>query len=178
MTMLVCSTDYLYHYTFNYEGDKTEEIIEQGLRPLSDFPDGDRWKQLEAQIPDFYKNLYAMLAEPILRKPYDNSGVFVTPIDFYKIEGTYLSDKPRFVIPIARIDPKLAIVTYVIDDERVSLPFSQDNLHAIRELWTKDLVSQWFARDKHKVFFYVPQVATYQQGGIPIETTDLETPPQ
>jgi hypothetical protein len=144
-----------------------------GLRPLSDFPESERWQQLEAQMPGFYRNLYAMIAEPVLGRPYENSGVFITPIDFRVVTNTYLSDKPRYRIPIDRIAGDSAILTYVIDDERINLPFTPQNLSVASGIWTEDLIRAWFGRDQTKVFFYVPQVAAYQ-GRIDVEAGDFD----
>ena len=73
--MRVCSTEYVYHALLNPEFDKVEAILKDGLRPLSDFPESDRWRQLEVYMPGFYKNLYESIAQPVLKKPYSNSGI-------------------------------------------------------------------------------------------------------
>ena len=92
----VCSTTHLFHYMFNPNQDSLDSFMQNGIRPLSDFPESERWKQLEEHMPGFYKDLYKMMAEPVLKKPYTNSGIFVTPIDFRLLPNTYLHDKPRF----------------------------------------------------------------------------------
>ena len=124
-------------------------------------------------MPGFYRNLYGMIAEPVLGRPYENSGVFVTPIDFRVITGTYLSDKPRYRIPIDRIVGADAVITYVIDDERVNLSFGHESLERTSGIWDEAMIRDWFGRDQTKVFFYVPQVATYQ-GRIVVGPDDFE----
>lgn len=170
---IVCSTTHLFHYMFNPDQDSLDSFLGNGIRPLSDFPESERWKQLEEHVPGFYENLYKMMAEPVLQKPYPNSGIFITPIDFRLLPGTYLHDKPRFRIPIERIDPEMTVITYVSDEERIVLPFTVENLENIAGVWDAEKVTRWFAIDKTKVFFYVPQVAAYQ-GNIEITEDDFE----
>lgn len=69
--MQVCSTTHLFHALRNLEFDKVEAILCNGLRPLSDFPQSERWQQLEKMMPGFYKNLYEQIARPVLGKPYN-----------------------------------------------------------------------------------------------------------
>ena len=171
--MEVCSATHLFHYFFSDDTSARADMETDGLRPLSDFPDSERWQQLEAQMPGFYRNLYAMMAEPVLGTPYRNSGVFVTPIDFRGVTGTYLSDKPRYRIPIERIVPSDAVLTYVIDDERIVRPFDPGSLEEASRLWDEEMIRSWFGRDPTKVFFYVPQVAAYQ-GRIDVGAADFE----
>lgn len=171
--MQVCSTSHLFHYFFTEDPDQAAAIVEQGIRPLSDFPDSPRWRQFEAEMPGFYEKLYDMMAQPILGMPYENSGVFVTPIDFRLVPGTYLHDKPRFRLPVDRFDPRRSVLTYVLDEQRTAVPLSSEHLALTAEIWNADLVRQWFARDTTKVFFYVPQVAAYQ-GRVEVEPGDYE----
>ena len=170
---IVCSTTHLFHYLFNPNQDSLDSFLENGIRPLSDFPNSDRWKQLEEHMPGFYENLYKMMAEPLLKKPYPNSGIFITPIDFRLLPDTYLYDKPRFKIPIERIEPEMTVVTYVLDDERILLPFTDETLKDIAKKWDEKLVRRWFNVDNTKAFFYVPQVAAYQ-GRIEVVQADYE----
>ena len=172
--MRVCSTEYVYHALMNPEFDKVETIIKGGLRPLSDFPDSDRWQQLEKQMPGFYKNLYASIAQSIVNKPYTNSGIFVTPIDFQNLPASMMNSKSRFKIPVARLDPEYCVVTYVIQEERVSLPLTSANLKKVAEIWTAAMVQTWFAKDLSKIFYYVPQIAVYQPQGITVMREDFE----
>ncbi len=171
--MQVCSTTHLFHYSFSADAEHVSAILDTGIRPLSDFPDSPRWRELEAEMPGFYRRLYSMLAEPVLGLPYTNSGVFVTPIDFSLLPGTFLHDKPRFRLPVDRFDPARSVVTYVLDDDRSSFALSEDTLRRAADIWDADLVRTWFAKDTSKAFFYVPQVVTYQ-GRVAVETGDYE----
>ena len=175
--MPVCSTQYLYHTLLNPEFDALEPILKNGLRPLSDFPDSERWQQIEKHMPGFYKTLYEQVAQSILKKPYGNSGIFVTPIDFQKLPGSLLFNKSRLRIPIARLDPTYCVITFVLDDERVTLSLTPENLEQTAAIWDAEMVQTWFAKDMSKMFFYVPQVAVYQPGGIPVEAEDIEAFP-
>lgn len=174
MANKVCSTTHVFHYTFNPDMDALESFLAQGIRPLSDFPESERWKQLEKHMPDFYENLYRNIAEPVLKKPYPNSGIYVTPIDFRLMPGTFLYDKPRFEIPFSRLDPEWTVVTYVENDVRTALPFSLKAMEEIADAWDEARVRKWFGLDQTKVFFYVPQVAAYQ-GVIRVDEGDYST---
>jgi hypothetical protein len=158
---------------FNPEPEALQSFLDIGIRPLSDFPDSERFKQLQEHMPGFYEGLYKMIAEPILGTPYKNSGIFITPIDFRLLPGTYLHEKPRLNIPIDRLDPDQSVLTYVLEDERISLPFNQENMEAAAELWHEDMVREWFGIDQSKVFFYVPQIAAYQ-GKIEVFEGDVD----
>ncbi len=170
----VCRTDTFYHYLFRPSAEVHASILEHGLRPLSDFPESERWQAIQEARPRFFEWVYEYMAKEIVGKPYVNSGVFVTPIDFRLLPDTYLHDKPRFAIPLDRIDPEWACISYEIDDQRTSLSLTTESLQAIAELWTAEMVLNWFARDNTRVFFHVPQVVTYQSGGIPVRPEDYE----
>jgi hypothetical protein len=172
--MRVCSTDHVFHVLLNTGDEILSSILEHGLRPLSDFPESDRWRQFNEQMPGFFEDLYEMMARPILQLPYMNSGIFVSPIDFRKMPGSLLFARTRIKIPLSRIDPAFACLTYEIDGERVALPLTDHNLRETADLWTDDRVGEWFAKDRSKIFFYVPQIAVYQPGGIPVEAADIE----
>jgi len=172
--MIVCSTKNVYHALLNPEFDKVEAILKDGLRPLSDFPDSDRWKQLEEHMPGFYKKLYEEIAQPIINKPYSNSGIFVTPIDFQKLPGSIMNNKTRLTIPMARLDPDYCVLTYVLNEKRESLKLTPENLEKAADIWTDEMVQTWFAKDPSKIFFYVPQIAVYQPHGIPVQREEVE----
>lgn len=170
----VCRTDTLYHYLFRPSADVHASILENGLRPLSDFPESERWQAIQEARPGFFKWVYEYMAVSVINKPYVNSGIFVTPIDFRLLPDAYLHDKPRFAIPISRIDPEWACISYEIGDQRTSLPLTAESMQVVAELWTAETVMHWFARDNTRVFFHVPQVVTYQAGGIPVRPEDYE----
>ncbi|MBM3179842.1 MAG: hypothetical protein FJZ86_05755 [Chloroflexi bacterium] len=172
--MKVCSTEFAYHSFLNKQDDPLPLILANGLRPLSDFPDSERWKQIEAHLPGFYENLYNTVAKPILGKPYTNSGVFLSPIDFRLLPDSMLFDTGRIKIPLSRLDPAYSVLTYVWNDQRVSLPLTPATLAETAERWTAEKVVEWFAKDINKLFFYVPQVAVYQPGGISVEAGDVD----
>lgn len=172
--MRVCSTDHVFHALLNPEFDRVEAILKDGLRPLSDFPESDRWQQLESQMPGFYQRLYAQIAQPVLERPYHNSGIFVTPIDFQRLPDSMMNNKTRLRIPIARLDPQYCVLTYVLDEERVSLALTPENLEKVARIWTAEQVRTWFARDPSKIFFHVPQIAVYQPQGIAVERADID----
>ncbi len=176
MSQRVCSTEYLYHYFFQPSQETIDSVLQQGLRPLSDFPDSPRWQRIQAAQPGFFEMIYRLLAEPYTKQPYTNSGVFVTPIDFYRLPDTYLIDKPRVRIPLARFQPEWSFLTYEFEEERVGLPLTAEHLETTAQLWTAAQVRKWFGVDKTKVFYYVPQAVTYQPGGVPVEVEDIEYP--
>jgi len=161
---------------FNEEADTIQSMLELGIRPLSDFPDSDRWQLLQQHMPGMFETIYQDFAFPVIQKPYQNSGVFVTPIDFYKMPDSILANKGRIAIPHERIDPTWTVVTYELDSTRESLPFTPQTMQSVADTWREDVVREWFAKDNSKVFFYVPQIATYKTGGIPITEADIQRP--
>ena len=177
MNDLICSAESLFHYLFSNDSAQAESILRIGLRPLSDFPESARWLEIQAALPGFFEGLYREIAEPVVQKPYINSGIFLSPIDFRQLPESFLYDKPRFAIPLERIDPEWACVTYELDGSRSRLPYSPDTLQTTRQLWRRELVERWFGVDNHKVFYYVPQVVVYQPGGIPVQPGDFEPAP-
>jgi hypothetical protein len=172
--MQVVSTTHLFHYLFNEAEDTLSSMLENGLCPLSDFPDSQRWKDIMAYKADFFETIYENFAKPIINKPYENSGVFLTPIDFYNLPNTFLFDKRRIAVPVERIDAEYSVMTYVYEDERVSLAFDKENLQNVAELWQEDLVREWFGKDQTRVFFYVPQLVTYRR--VPVSADDIQKP--
>jgi hypothetical protein len=36
------------------------------------------------------------------------------------------------------------------------------------------MINEWFGRDQSRLFFYVPQIVTYQPAGIQVELADIE----
>ena len=104
----------------------------------------------------------------MIQKPYLNSGVFLTPIDLKLLPDSIMSNKCRLEIPIAKIDPEWAVITYVYNDKRISLTFSKNNLENSSKLWNKQLVERWFGVDRERLFYYVPQIVTYQPDGVKI----------
>ena len=171
--MQVCTTTHLYHALLNTGDEIVASVLENGLRPLSYFPESKRWQQINSQMPMFFENLYKMIAEPVLKKPYENSGVFVSPIDFSLLPDSIMYGKTRIKIPVERINADYACLTYVIDDTRISLPLNEENLTEAARIWDAAKVMEWFGKDQSKVFFYVPQIAVYQPEGIEVEKADL-----
>jgi hypothetical protein len=168
----VVSASRLFHYALD-EGADLDEIVRDGLRPLSDFPDGERWRQIEEQAPGFFEHVYRLVAEPVLQRPYERSGIFLTPIDFRLLPGSLLELRPRLAVPVDRIDPTRAVVTWELDGERVSRPFGPAALEEAAATWDDALVTEWFGRDRTRLFFHVPQVAAYQSR-VELEPGDLE----
>lgn len=170
----VCSTERLYHYLL---GDAVDlaSILEQGLVPLSGRPDSARWKEIEAWRPGFYRQIYQDFAVPVLHVPYTNSGVFLTPIDFRSMSRAKLRETPRFAIPLDAVDPATSALTYYLAGRRVVRPLTPDALAETAAIWSDDLVWAWFGKDPSMMFFYVPQVTAYQEGGIRVRPEWLES---
>jgi len=59
----------------------------------------------------------------------------------------------------------------------VVFPLTKENLEQTAELWTPEMVREWFAKNPRMMFYYVPQVACYQEGGIPVDPAWVEPPP-
>lgn len=71
--MRICSTTLVFHALLNSEFSTIEPILKNGLRPLSDFPESERWQELEKHMPGFYRRLYEQIAQPGFKLPYSNS---------------------------------------------------------------------------------------------------------
>ena len=170
--MEVCHTDRLYHYILN--GDEAiDAIVEQGLLPLSAMPDHPRWLSVRTLYPHHFESLHKLFAEPVAATPCRNSGIFLTPIDFRALPDQSLSRYRRLTIPLAAIKPTEAAVTNEWEATRIVLPLSEDTLKEVQNRWTADVVRTWFGRDRHRLFFHVPQVVTYQERiPIPSEWVD------
>lgn len=162
MTGRPISDDLLYHYLLG--GSEPQST----LRPLSDFPDSERWLAVQRTVPGHYEALYRAWAEPVLLRQYPNSGVFLTPIDFRQVPGASLSDGSRVDIPLESVDPEWAVLTYEWRGERISRRLSRQALEDAAGLWHIDDIERWFGRDRERLFFYVPQVVTYQPGGVTV----------
>lgn len=169
----VISTMSLFHYFL--EGlDALPRILEEGLRPLSDFPESSRWQLIERELRGFYKDLYERWARPVLGRPYSSSGIFLTPIDFRQTGIAEMATRPRLRVPIERIDPSQAVLTYEWNASRQSRQLNEEELRRAAELWDPRAVAEWFGRDRDKLFYFIPQVIAYQSW-IPVERSDLET---
>lgn len=164
----VFSREFLYHYLLNPSVELVNSILTNGLRPLSDFPESSRWIEIQDALPGFFEWVYEMMAKPIIQKPYSNSGIFLSPIDFRKMPDSMLFTKERFCIPISAVDPEWSCLSYELEDERIRLPLTLETLEQSSQIWTKPMVDRWFGVDPHRLFYYVPQVVTYQPGGIPV----------
>ena len=165
--MKVCRNDHLFHYLLGGE-ENLPTILERGLLPLSAFPESKAWRRLEETLPGFYQTIYEVIGKPVLKQPYTNSGVFLTPIDFRLMPAAPLSGNTRITIPLEAIDSGYSTLTYVLNDERAVLPLSAENLEQAAVLWPEHMVREWFGKNPHMIFFYVPQVAVYREGGIPV----------
>ena len=170
---MVCSVDRLYHYMLSGARD-LGSILEHGLLPLSARPESDRWKQMESGRPGFFEWIYEAFAKPIVQLPYRHSGVFLTPIDFRDMAGVKIADLPRIVIPLDAVDPLTASVTYMLNGQRMIRPLTVEDLEDTARIWSEDMVRAWFAKDRTMMFFHVPQVAAYQEGGIPVRPEWVE----
>jgi hypothetical protein len=81
-------------------------------------------------------------------------------------------------VPLEHIDPQWAVLSYVIEEQRHSYALSPETLIMTAELWDEEMVARWFGVDSNRLFFYVPQVVTYQPDGIQIMKGDFEDPAQ
>ncbi len=178
------ATDRLFHYFFRPEelAKALDDILANGLLPLSARPDSERWKLIQQYRPGFYELLYEQFARPVIDKPYSNSGVFLTPIDFRRLAGLSadadrMATLPRLAVPLSAIDPATAAVGYVdLDDQPHPYPLSEDSLKQLAVEWPAERVTSLYGRDRSKMFYHVPQVAVYQEGGVRVKAEWLEQP--
>lgn len=164
---MICSSTHTYHYNVN------DDILRRGLLPLSDMPDHPRFADQKRR----FRPRYRELAWPLLQRPYVNSGVFFTSVDLYRLRGRLRLDRPRIAVPIERLDPDWSVLTYEYGGSRKYLSATRDNMNAAAELWTRTRVEKWLGADDAGWFHYVPQIITFQPGGVPVSGTDIEFPP-
>lgn len=175
MDKALLRTDRLFHYVLNPEIGIAPEIIRDGLRPLSDFPESERWQAVNRAMPGFFEDLYREWAEPVLGRPYPGrSGGFLTPIDFRLLPASPLADRTRIVVPLGRIDPSWSCLKYAGDLPRTSLRLNSETLTTAAHQWPAEAVLKWFGLDRTKMFLHVPQVVTYQPGGVGVAAADIE----
>ncbi|MHB8757552.1 MAG: hypothetical protein ACYC6V_06025 [Bacillota bacterium] len=178
------ATDRLYHYFFRPEELETalDDILANGLLPLSARPDSERWKLIQQYRPGFYELLYEGFARPIVGRPYSNSGVFLTPIDFRRMiglsaEADRMATLPRLAVPLAAIDLATAAAGYVdLDDQPHPYPLNEDTLRQLAAEWPAERIASLYGRDRSKMFYHVPQVAVYQDDGVKVKAEWLERP--
>lgn len=164
----VCRTDVVYHYLLSGD-DVLPSILERGLLPASAFPESERWRRTES----FYRWLYAQWAEPLLG-PFRNSGVYFTPIDFRQLPGSRLFSRTRIAVPVSAIPAECAVLTYELDGRRTVLPLTPAALEGAAQIWTEERVRAWYGRNPNMNFYYVPQVATFPEHGIPVQPEWVE----
>ena len=163
--MKICRSDRLFHYLLGSE-ENLPLIVERGLLPLSAFRKrslGPPQESCRVSIRQFTRPS----ASPCSSGPTPTPG-FLTPIDFRLMTGSPLSRHTRITIPLEAVDPDYSTLTYVLNDERVVLPLSVENLEQAALLWPEQRVRERFGKNPNMIFFYVPQVAVYREGGISI----------
>ena len=76
---------YIYHYIFNK--DLLDKILRSGkLVPVNRLGDPKRLEHYKDRIPGldaegFFKDFYNRVYKPVLKKPYRNWGIYMTPLD-------------------------------------------------------------------------------------------------
>lgn len=164
---MICSSTHVYHYNVN------DGILCRGLLPLSDMPDHPIFADQEHR----FRPRYFELARPLLHRPYVNSGVFFTNVDLYQLAGRLRLDRPRIAVPLDRLDPTWSVLTYEYGGSRTYLSTTSENLRITAKLWTRAMVQKWLGADGSGWFRYVPQIVTFQPGGVPVTPGDIEFPP-
>ncbi|WP_460522851.1 hypothetical protein [Flindersiella endophytica] len=174
-TTTPCSVTHVFHY-LRPEADprSLDSILSRGLLPLSAMPEHPQYDEQLGANPDRFTQRYAELAEPVLRKAYHNSGVFFTTIDFRRLPGSPLENGIRIALPMDRLDPDWTVVTDQLGDDRRCLPFHAGSLTAVAKVWTAEQIERWLGAHPRGYFFHVPQIITFQPGGVPITESDVE----
>ncbi|HVX45791.1 MAG TPA: hypothetical protein VHC49_18010 [Mycobacteriales bacterium] len=160
---------FLYHY--QADAVAIAAILRDGLRPLSDMPQHPKYESEAAR----FESRYDELARPHLKRPYHgNSGVFFTTIDLRRMTGRKRLSSTRLRIPPDRLDAAWSVLTFELDGQRNWLPLSDSNLELMADLWTDDLAQCWLGADNTGWFRYVPQVVSFQPGGVQVRTSDID----
>ncbi|MHB9146559.1 MAG: hypothetical protein ACYC5Y_14670 [Symbiobacteriia bacterium] len=129
-------------------------------------PESARWQQLQLTRPHLYEEVYQQIGAPVIHRPYSNSGVFLTPIDFRVLPDLPLARMARIAIPAEAIDADRSSLTYELEGRRLVLPVSAATLAETARLWPEPVVRQWFGRIRNMLFYHLPQVAVYVDEGI------------
>jgi hypothetical protein len=159
---------YVYHYL--KEPAALSTILREGLRPLSDRPDSPAYSRESSR----FRGRYELLARPLLRRPYVNSGVFFTTVDLRRLKNEKRLNSVRLRIPVVRLDPEWSVLTYEYDGARCWWPVNEENLRQATTLWTDELCQRWLGADITGWFRYVPQVVAFQNGGVPVTRLDVD----
>lgn len=84
-----------------------------------------------------------------------------------------MHERPRLRIPLNRVDPAKSVLTYKQLGQRRSFLLSEDALVKAAQLWSPAEIEAWLGKDPEKLFYFVPQVVTYQ-GRVLVRPEDLE----
>ena len=84
---------------------------------------------------------------------------------------------PRFALPLSAVPLEHSALTYELGGHRHVSPVTAAKLARTAEIWTENLVREWFGRDRSMMFYHVPQVAVYPEGGIPVRAEWFEAAP-
>jgi hypothetical protein len=163
----VCSTTRLYHYFLN-PSTAIDSVLVQGLVPLSQQKITARGRARVRAWVDRTLRLYFMrrlllrhVKAHLGQKP-TNSGLFLTPIDFRLIPGSLLEGRTRVAVPVEAIEAAQAGIIWVEDEQRIIRPLSPEALEEAAQKWPASAVQEWFNKNPRMMFFYVPQVMTFQ----------------
>ena len=157
MTHTACSTELVFHY-FLHGAPDADRLAVSGLaaRPPS---------TAEMSV---HQEVYRALFEPLLGTGPTLPGVFFTPIDFYRLPGSPLRRMPRTAMAVDQLDPATSVLTWELDGERVRLPARQDALREAAAIWSDQLIRDRFGVDRHRLFWYVPQIGCFPSHPIAI----------
>jgi len=166
---MLCSTTHVYHYLPSTGPDP---IVRDGLLHLSDMPDHPNFGREQTR----FERRYYDLAWPVLRRPYGTSGIFFTTVDLRRVNGRGQLACLRLAVPIGRLDHDWSVLTYEYDGVRHRFPLTAPHIEDAARLWTRDRIERWLGADDTGWFRYVPQVITFQPGGVRVEPTDVDRP--
>lgn len=169
---MLCSTTHVYHYLRPGAEDTITAILGAGLRALSDMPDHSLFAHERARFAQRYDDL----AAPLLRRPYGNSGVFFTTLDLRRLDGRLQFGNWRLIVPIARLDRAFSVLTYMYAGKRQRFPLDAESLGLAARRWDRERIERWLGAEPTRWFFHVPQVVTFQPGGVLVLPGDVDPP--
>ena len=171
----IFSTQYVYFYLQNDDLYDTESIILRGrLRTTGVWPRERDALVTQSASQDFYRTLYDVIGKPVIEKPYAGSGVFLSPIDFRRLNESRYRGAARFAIPISRLDHEWSVLTYMWNRERIITDLTSTTLLKTQSLWTAATISRWTGVDAHTNLDRTPLIAAYQPWGVPISSEDYQ----
>lgn len=155
-------------------GGVLESIRRDGLRPARALPHHPRFVATAAAPSEAFEQRDEELTGSRPGPEREDGGVCFTTVDFRYLPGTALAHVARIAVPVDRLVPDLSVLTYLWAGTRHYLPVGQEALRRTAELWTAPHLRRSLRAGTDGWFVHIPQVVTYQPGGVAIADGDIQ----